>query len=59
MFDHVQKFHICGAGLGVRLNGFAALSAINSKLAQAISDLTSPVETSVMHSLDGMCLLPD
>lgn len=58
VFDHVQKFHICGAGLGMRLNGFAALSAIDSKLAEAVADLTAPVETNVMHSLDGMFILP-
>ena len=42
----------------MRLNGYAALSAIDSKLARAVADLTAPVETSIMHSLDGMGLVP-
>lgn len=53
MFDHIQKFEVCGAGLALRSNGFAALDAINSSLSQNIEALTYQSECNVMHSLDG------
>ena len=53
VFDHIQKFDVCGAGLALRSNGFAALNAIDSSLLQNIAALTYQPERVVMHSLDG------
>ncbi|KAL3137319.1 hypothetical protein ABBQ32_006859 [Trebouxia sp. C0010 RCD-2024] len=56
VFDHIQKFEVCGAGLAVRSNGYAALGAINPTLPQKVADLVSQQSTTVMHSLDGKVL---
>ena len=53
VFDHIQKFEVCGAGLALRSNGLAALNAIDRSLSQNVEALTYQSERVVMHSLDG------
>ena len=53
VFDRVKGFGKSGAGVGLRLNGFAALRAIDDRLYQAVVKLTSCNRTHVKHTLKG------
>ena len=58
VFDHVHSFAMKrGAGVGMRLNGFAALQAIDRHIYDSVVALTCINKTHVKHSLDGKCVL--
>ena len=53
VFDHIPDFRPCGAGVGLKVNGFAALGAIDSNLCQTLLSKKLSIPTVVAHSLDG------